>query len=108
MSPTLPKPIAHFFEAKNAHDVDGALAAFAADASVRDEGQDLTGLEAIRGWIDATTRKYREVASPIGVGQDGEQTIVTASVSGNFPGSPVELRYRFTLAGENIAALAIG
>jgi ketosteroid isomerase-like protein len=107
MPANLPKPISSFFEAKNAHDVDGALAAFADDASVRNEGQDMTGLGAIRGWIDATTRKYRDVASPIGVRRDGEQTIVTASVSGTFPGNPVELRYRFTLAGEKIAALAI-
>jgi len=107
MSSNLPKPISSFFEAKNAHDVDRTLAAFADDASVRDEGQDIAGLGAIRGWIDATTRKYHDIASPIGIRQEGEQTIVTARVSGTFPGSPVELRYRFTIAGEKIAALAI-
>ncbi|PYM74471.1 MAG: hypothetical protein DME10_06420 [Candidatus Rokuibacteriota bacterium] len=35
------------------------------------------------------------------------KTIVTGRVSGNFPNSPVELRYAFTLAGGKIARLEI-
>ena len=37
----------------------------------------------------------------------GEQTIATAQVSGNFPGSPTQLRYNFTLKNSKIAALTI-
>jgi hypothetical protein len=33
--------------------------------------------------------------------------MVTGLVCGNFPNSPVELRYAFTLAGEKIARLEI-
>ena len=32
---------------------------------------------------------------------------VTARVTGDFPGSPVDLRYRFTLEGATIARLEI-
>lgn len=33
--------------------------------------------------------------------------IVTAHLTGNFPGSPVDLRYAFTLSGDKIARLEI-
>jgi hypothetical protein len=32
---------------------------------------------------------------------------VTGTLAGNFPGSPVELKYDFTLAGEAITSLRI-
>ena len=41
------------------------------------------------------------------VAEIGDKTIVTADVSGSFPGSPVQLRYNFTLKGDKIAALLI-
>jgi hypothetical protein len=38
----------------------------------------------------------------------GEQTIAAARVSGSFPGTPAQSRYKFTLRNGKIAALAIG
>ena len=38
---------------------------------------------------------------------DGAQSLVTADVSGNFPGSPVQLRYNFILKDDKIATLLI-
>jgi ketosteroid isomerase-like protein len=107
MSLDLPTPISNYFKATNAQDVDAMLSAFSDDASVRDEGRDMIGRAAIREWIDDTTRKYRVTLTPIGVHQADEKTIVTAQVSGTFPGSPIELRYRFTITGEKIARLEI-
>ena len=40
--------------------------------------------------------------------REGDQIIATAQVSGNFPGSPTQIRYRFTLKNGKISALAIG
>jgi len=37
---------------------------------------------------------------------DGE-TVVTCRLSGNFPGSPVELRHAFVVAGAKITRLEI-
>ena len=34
--------------------------------------------------------------------------VVSSVVSGNFPGSPATLRYRFTLAGDRILSVAVG
>jgi hypothetical protein len=38
---------------------------------------------------------------------DGK-TVVTGLVSGTFPGSPVRLRFHFTIEGDKIARLEIG
>jgi hypothetical protein len=108
MSLSLPEPMAAYFHAQNAHDVDGMLAAFAPQARVRDEGQDLTGATAIRAWIDDTMRKYRPSLTPLDVEQVDGRSIVKVRVSGTFPGSPIELRFRFKLEDGRIAALEIG
>ena len=43
-----------------------------------------------------------------GLTEAGSQTIAAAQVSGSFPGSPAQIRYKFTLRNGKIAALAIG
>ena len=108
MALALPAPLPDYFTAKNAHDIDAMLAAFAADARVHDEGRDHRGRDAIRAWIADTTAKYSVTATPEDMAQDGAETVVRALVAGNFPGSPAHLTYRFTLAGARIAALSIG
>ena|SRR5882762_8309502 len=107
MSLNLPTPLSNYFEAQNAHDVDAMLSAFSEEASVRDEGQDMIGRVAIREWMDETTRKYRVTVTPTGVSQVDGRAIVTARVSGTFPGSPVELRYHFAIVSEKISSLEI-
>ena len=107
MSLDLPIVLSNYFKAKNAHDVDAMLSAFSDEASVHDEGQDMIGRVAIREWMDETTRKYRVTVTPTGVGRADERTIVTARVSGTFPGSPVELRYHFTIVSGKISGLKI-
>lgn len=108
MLPILPTPIATYFEAKNAHDIDAMLAVFSDQASVRDEGRDMVGHPAIRDWMEKTSRKYRVAVQPTAIDQPEAQSIVTATVSGTFPGSPVQLRFRFAIAGEKITHLEIG
>ena len=107
MSIELPKPIAAYFAATNTHDVDAMLVPFAEAATVRDEGQERGGLAAIRDWMEGTIRKYGFTVAVIGVADEDGKTVVTANVSGNFPGSPAQLRYIFTLAGEKISRLEI-
>jgi hypothetical protein len=104
----LKPPFSTYFDAQNAHDVDGMLACFSEGAKVRDEGRDMLGRVAIRAWMNDTTRKYHPTISPIRVARRAERTIVTAQISGTFPGSPIEVRYRFTTSGKKIARLEIG
>ena len=107
MAITLPTPLAAYFAAANAHDTDAVLACFAADARVRDEGKDLVGRDAIRAWKDRAQAKYRPTYVVTGLDAADGRTVVTAEVSGTFPGSPVALHHHFTLADGAIAALEI-
>jgi ketosteroid isomerase-like protein len=107
MSLELPSLVAAYIQAQNAHDADSMLLLFAEEAVVHDEGQEHQGIVAIRRWFTATSEKYRVSLQPLSVVEEGAETILTAQVTGNFPGSPTPLRFRFTLTGDKIAALAI-
>ena len=74
---------------------------------VRDEGQDRSGLAEIRAWSEETGQRYRPVVEPLDSEPLGDQTIVRCKVSGDFPGSPVTLRFAFTLRDDKIARLEI-
>jgi hypothetical protein len=103
----LPATIARFIEASNARDLDASVACFAADVVVEDEGQTHRGIDEARAWKRETEERFRYTIEPNGVDERGGQTVVAATLAGNFPGSPVELRYAFTLVDGEIAALAI-
>jgi len=107
MTTDLPKPIAAYIAGSNAHDADACAVCFTDDAVVRDEGRERLGTAAIREWKEEVTRKYWPTVDVLGFETAAGRTIVTGRVSGNFPGSPVELRYAFTLTGEKISRLEI-
>lgn len=104
---TLPAPVAAYLEASNRHDIDAMLTPFSTTATVKDEGQERQGTVALREWMEETIRNYQPTVEILDVtGTDGG-TVVTGRVSGTFPGSPVDLRYAFTLADEKISRLEI-
>lgn len=107
MSSQLPDPIATYLATFNTHSADAMLAPFAETATVKDEGQEREGLSAIREWIEETNRKYSPTVEVVDVAETDGKTIVTGRVSGTFPGSPVDLRYFFTLADGKISRLEI-
>ena len=107
MSKELPKPIAAYIAGSNAHDTNDAGLPFTDDAVVHDENHDHHGLAAIRAWKAETIRKYHPKVEVLDVAQEPGRTIVKGKVSGDFLGSPIELRYAFTLKGEKIARLEI-
>lgn len=108
MTQPLPTPLADYFAAANRHDIAAMLAPFAPDARVKDEGQTHIGTEAIRRWLEHTTAKYGVTVDVLETAAEADTLAVTGLVSGNFPGSPANLTYRFTLSGDRIASLAIG
>lgn len=107
MAIALPAPIAGYFAADQGSDATTVAGHFTADAKVRDEGQTHCGREAIRQWKIASSSKYSYTVDPCAVAYEDGQTVVTAHLAGDFPGSPVDLRYRFTLKGDLIAELGI-
>ena len=109
MTIDLPRVLQRYFQAQNAHDIDALVTCFAADATVHDEGRDITGHDAIRAWKVATTAKYRVTVEPLECRSGAGTTMVVARVSGTFPGSPANLTYRFgLLADGRIRSLKIG
>ena len=102
----LPAPVAAYFAA----DTTGAEAVaqcFTDGAVVIDERQEYRGRTAIARWKAGVSAKFRYSVEPLGVHVSADQTTVTGRVTGDFPGSPVELRYHFTLEGDKIARLEI-
>jgi len=103
----LPKPIAIYFASENAHDTGSLDRCFASDAIVRDEGRTIKGIAAIKTWRSETGEKYHHTVEPLSVTERDDKTVVTAKVSGNFPGSPVNLDHVFELHGDRIMSLEI-
>lgn len=96
------KPVADYFAASSTD-----ARCFTADAVVIDERREHRGREAIRRWMSEAVAKYDYVSEPVAVDERADGIVVTARVTGNFPGSPVDLRYAFTLSGDAIARLEI-
>ena len=108
MSLTLPKPVTNYLAAVEAKDTDLLALCFANDAGVHDEGRDYRGLDSIRSWKQETHTKYKYRMEPLEVSVSGKTAKLRARLTGDFPGSPVDLDYRFTLAHDKITSLEIG
>jgi len=80
---------------------------FAEHAVVRDEGQTIKGLAAIKQWKAETKKKYQHTIEPLASVEKDGKTIVTNRLTGNFPGSPIGLEFVFTLKDNKIASLEI-
>ncbi len=103
----LPAPIANYIDAENRHDAEAMALCFSEDATVRDEGRTIRGLEAIKQWKAETAKKYRHTMEPLACKPQGDEIVVTSRLAGNFPGSPIELEFVFTLENEKISSLDI-
>jgi hypothetical protein len=108
MTAKLPRLLADYFAATNAHDVAVMSTAFSDDAIVRDEGRDHNGLAAIRAWMKETIENYDYQVEPLESSRTGKKVVVLVSLRGTFPGSPITLQYDFTLEGHKVSRLEIG
>lgn len=106
-SDTPPQVILDYLSAANDGRIDDAAATFTMDSHVHDEDHDHIGLDAIREWITDTTMKHHPQNEILRVTGTNDTFVVTAKVSGNFPGSPVELDFTFVLRNGKISALSI-
>ena len=87
-----------------------AIVAFADTAHVTDDGHDYHGATAVRTWLDRAASEYTFTTTPFAASSAAAgQTTVTCHLEGNFPGSPVDLDYRFWLdSSQRIERLEIG
>lgn len=102
----LPAAVAAYFDADLGNG-DAVARCFTADGQVTDEGRTYTGRSAIAAWKDAASAQFSYVTKPVSLEETNGGCVVTGRVTGDFPGSPTDLRYAFTLAQGGIASLEI-
>ena len=106
MTLKLPKPVAAYFAADEAGG-EAVSGCFVDDAVVKDEGHTYNGRAAIKKWKEDASAKYEYTSEPLACEQQDGKIVVTCRLTGNFPGSPVDLRFCFEVAGEKIASLEV-
>ena len=102
----LPKSIAAYFSADKG-DGESVSRCFTENAVVKDEGHTHKGRAAIKAWKTDTSAKYQYTCEPLACEEKDGKTVVTSHLVGDFPGSPVDLRYFFKLEGDKIASLEV-
>lgn len=107
MIDNLPKPIAVYVSAENSGDTNLFDQCFAENAVVRDEDETHKGLAEIKKWKAETKKKYQHTVDPLSIAERDGKFIVTNRLIGNFPGSPIELDFVFTIQGDKIVSLKI-
>lgn len=108
MTAKLPRLLADYFAATNAHDVEAMSAVFSENATVHDEGREHHGLAAIRAWMKETIDKFGYQVDALESSRTDTKVVVLVSLRGTFPGSPITLQYDFTLEGQKVLRLEIG
>ncbi|MEA2144664.1 MAG: hypothetical protein QOG59_251 [Solirubrobacteraceae bacterium] len=100
--------ITRYLKAAEEGDLDALVACFTEQGTVVDEGRTYRGREAIRGWRESLRSQWEYTTTVTAGEPDGDaRYTIAAHLEGNFPGGVADLTYRFELAGDHIAALAI-
>lgn len=106
MNLEMPKPVASFFTAETV-DAEAVARCFTDTAVVTDEGHTYRGRPAIEQWKADASAKYQYTSEPFACERQDGKVVVTSRLTGNFPGSPTNLRFFFGLEGDQIASLDI-
>ena len=101
----LPNVITELTTAQNNFDSHAYADCFSETAVVFDEGKTHNGKTEIQQWIEKANQEYKAVMKPLEYSNADE--ILKAEISGNFPGSPINLNYHFELKNGLIESLKI-
>lgn len=104
---TLPPAIEAYFAADASNDTAQFEDCFTPVALVHDEEHEYRGLDEIKAWKQTSKVKYQYTSEPLSTSDDATGVRVHARLTGNFPGSPIEVDYIFTLNDGKIAELEI-
>ena len=107
MTVSVPGSIGAYFRAIADDDSNAMIACFTDDAEVSDEGSIHRGAGEIRAWRERMRSAYRYTADVLDAERDGDRFVVTTRLTGDFPGSPVEVPYHFALRDGLISKLDI-
>lgn len=103
----LHKTVASLIAAQNNHDSQAYVACFSDTAIVHDEGKAHKGKSEIQRWIEKSDREYHTELTPLNYQGTETESLLTAEVSGDFPGSPAILRFYFGLKDGLVSSLSI-
>tara|TARA_R110002051_G_scaffold127873_1_gene201485 strand:- start:8026 stop:8340 length:315 start_codon:yes stop_codon:yes gene_type:complete len=101
----LPIVISDLVKAQNNFDSTAYANCFNETAVVFDEGKTHKGKKEIKNWIEKAQKVYQVTMKPLEYSET-EQAL-EAEISGNFPGSPLVLSYKFEFKEEQIQSLKI-
>ncbi len=103
-----PEVVVRYLQAAPGGDVDTLVGCFTDDAEVIDEDQTFRGHDEIRRWRETVASKFTYTIDVEDVETlSAHVHVVTARLEGDFPGSPVQLDFRFILQEGLISALSI-
>jgi len=103
----LPAPIRDFLAAHAVRDVGAAARAFAPDAVVVDDGRTYRGTDEVLTFLSDAGSEFTYTTTLVSVRRTEDGWAAGHRLDGDFPGGVVDLEYRFTMAGDLIAALVI-
>ncbi|GGF38218.1 Cif family virulence factor [Echinicola rosea] len=103
----LPNIISALIAAQKNFDSYAYANCFSEDAVVFDEEKTFKGRGEIEKWIAAANKKYHTVVVPLKYEEMTDKVLLTTENSGTFPGSPLILKYHFTIKENLIQSLRI-
>ncbi|MBM7420538.1 MULTISPECIES: nuclear transport factor 2 family protein [Chryseobacterium] len=101
----LPNIISELVIAQNEFDSKAYANCFTDNAEVFDESKTHNGKSEIENWIDKANEEYEATMKPLDYNES--ENILSAETSGNFPGSPIVLKYHFQFSNGYIHSLKI-
>lgn len=101
----LPQVIEEFVKTKNSFDSVAFAECFGEAAVVFDEGKTHNGKKEIEQWIDKSNKEHQDTLEPVDYNEKEE--ILSAKVTGSFPGSPLVLKFHFKIADGKIQNLKV-
>lgn len=104
----VPQVIEALIAAQNAQDNKSYSECFSETAIVHDEGKDYTGRQEIKKWIEEANNRYSTTLEAINFEDENQgSSVLTAKVTGRFPGSPAILHFHFVISDGLIQSLQI-
>lgn len=104
----VPQAIEAYQTAHDCGDVPTALAQFADDASVVDDGHIYDGITGVESFLRRAASEYTFTRTPLSAAELApNHWLVTNHLEGDFPGGQVDLAYEFRLADGLITHLTI-
>ncbi|QBJ88370.1 nuclear transport factor 2 family protein [Chryseobacterium gleum] len=101
----LPNVIAKLIKAQNNFDSAAYAQCFTETAIVFDEGKTHKGKTEIEKWIDKSNKQYKATMEPLDY--NDRENILSAEISGSFPGSPIILKFHFEITDGKIQQLKV-